>query len=163
MKETKYHQLCLWDPEDRILRQDFNRDNKTIDAALAALSSGKLGRVELIDERATTGPTTAFAPALWNVDWKDWEFFAVYAELPDDPSRFVTCTLGDTEFYRIEKHSTLALFWPGHDPSRQVKALLLSQAQSGLYVLDLTYQDFTEVDFYFDERSDIIFRTYGIR
>ena len=38
MEHTEYHQLSLWDEEDRILRTDFNSDNAKTEAALADLT-----------------------------------------------------------------------------------------------------------------------------
>ena len=35
MRKTANYDLCQWDPEDRILREDFNSDNEKIDAAIA--------------------------------------------------------------------------------------------------------------------------------
>ena len=37
MKKTTNYQLNQWDAEDRILREDFNQDNKKLDDAIAAL------------------------------------------------------------------------------------------------------------------------------
>ena len=34
MRKTANYDLCQWDPEDRILREDFNRDNEKIDGAI---------------------------------------------------------------------------------------------------------------------------------
>ena len=34
MKYTKNYQLNQWDAADRVLREDFNRDNQKIDTAL---------------------------------------------------------------------------------------------------------------------------------
>ena len=39
MKQTSNYQLNQWDPEDRILREDFNADNGKIDAALAEIKA----------------------------------------------------------------------------------------------------------------------------
>lgn len=36
MNYTENYQLTQWEPSDRVLREDFNRDNATIDAALKA-------------------------------------------------------------------------------------------------------------------------------
>ena len=36
MNQTSNYQLSQWDPEDRILRTDFNEDNAKVDAALKA-------------------------------------------------------------------------------------------------------------------------------
>ena len=35
MRKTANYDLCQWDAEDRILREDFNSDNEKIDAAIA--------------------------------------------------------------------------------------------------------------------------------
>ena len=35
MRKTANYDLCQWDSEDRILREDFNSDNEKIDAAIA--------------------------------------------------------------------------------------------------------------------------------
>lgn len=37
MQKTTNYQLSQWDAEDRILREDFNQDNKKLDDAIAAL------------------------------------------------------------------------------------------------------------------------------
>ena len=34
MERTENYQLCLWDPEDKVLRTDFNEDNEKIERAL---------------------------------------------------------------------------------------------------------------------------------
>lgn len=39
LNQTSNYQLSQWDPEDRILRTDFNSDNAKIDAALEGLKS----------------------------------------------------------------------------------------------------------------------------
>ena len=43
MEHTEYYQLSLWDPEDRILREDFNSDNAKTEAALADLTEAVAG------------------------------------------------------------------------------------------------------------------------
>ena len=37
MNYTKNYQLNQWDPTDRVLREDFNEDNRKIEAALGAI------------------------------------------------------------------------------------------------------------------------------
>lgn len=39
MKQTPQYQLCQWENMDRILMEDFNRDNAKLDAALAEVSA----------------------------------------------------------------------------------------------------------------------------
>lgn len=40
MKQTENYQLNQWDPEDRILREDFNRDNANVENGLTTLQKG---------------------------------------------------------------------------------------------------------------------------
>ena len=40
LRQTANYQLSQWDAEDRILREDFNRDNEKLDAAVAAAQAG---------------------------------------------------------------------------------------------------------------------------
>ena len=39
MDYTQYHQLSLWDEDDRILMEDFNSDHAKIDAAMAGFGN----------------------------------------------------------------------------------------------------------------------------
>lgn len=39
MKQTPQYQLCQWEKMDRILMEDFNRDDAKLDAALAEVSA----------------------------------------------------------------------------------------------------------------------------
>ena len=39
MKYTKNYQLNQWDAADRVLREDFNTDNREVDTALAAVQA----------------------------------------------------------------------------------------------------------------------------
>lgn len=36
---TQHYQLCLWEPGDKVLREEFNADHKKIDAAIKAVDS----------------------------------------------------------------------------------------------------------------------------
>ena len=48
MTKTEHYQLNQWEPTDRVLREDFNADNRKIEAALAAVPPVKL--LELVTE-----------------------------------------------------------------------------------------------------------------
>ena len=48
MKKTENVQLNQWDPEDRILRTDFNADNEKIDAAIGGVQAA-MRVVKLLD------------------------------------------------------------------------------------------------------------------
>ena len=75
MNQTSNYQLSQWDPEDRILRTDFNSDNAKIDAALV----GRLGAAELIAETLVTEDfVTSLTVDLTEVDWDQWSFVIVF-------------------------------------------------------------------------------------
>ena len=44
---TEHYQLNQWEPEDKVLRTDFNADNLKIDGALVALAEGKANQETL--------------------------------------------------------------------------------------------------------------------
>ena len=56
MERTENYQLCLWDPEDKVLRTDFNEDNEKIEQALAELETDKAEQTAL---SALVGQVTA--------------------------------------------------------------------------------------------------------
>ena len=39
MTKTEHYHINQWEPADRVLREDFNRDNEKIDAALNTIAS----------------------------------------------------------------------------------------------------------------------------
>ena len=43
MQKTEHYQLNQWEPADRVLRTDFNEDNRKIDAALEAMPQIAVG------------------------------------------------------------------------------------------------------------------------
>ena len=43
-KRTSNYNLCQWEPDDKVLRTDFNADNLAIDAALKNLDTGLAGK-----------------------------------------------------------------------------------------------------------------------
>ena len=47
MNQTTNYQLNQWDPDDKVLRTDFNADNAKLDAALHALDGQKADRSEV--------------------------------------------------------------------------------------------------------------------
>ena len=58
-QKTEYYELNQWLPTDQVLRTDFNADNAKIDAALAALDSGKADTTDLDALSATVAGHTA--------------------------------------------------------------------------------------------------------
>jgi len=77
--QTTNYQLCQWEPSDRILRTDFNRDNEKIDTALAAAAGQSVLRP--IREIITTESATSIQIQLDDIDWSQWQSIVVDAYL----------------------------------------------------------------------------------
>lgn len=82
MNKTANFQLTQWEKTDRIMMEDFNRDNAAIDAALksnadkaaAALAAAsaleqKLGLQHIQTVNGTTGNASIFT---YSIDWDQW-------------------------------------------------------------------------------------------
>lgn len=68
MKQTAQFGLNQWERTDRVLMDDFNNDNKKIDAALAS----KLGPREMI-KTMSLPIATSFDLDLSDIDWSQWD------------------------------------------------------------------------------------------
>jgi len=78
---TPNYQLNQWEPDDRVLRTDFNADNAKIDAALGALD--QRGRMEIISDYRSHGTVTGGSGfAAPNIDWNDWEYVCALLHYP---------------------------------------------------------------------------------
>ena len=94
MNKTANFQLTQWEKTDRIMMEDFNRDNAAIDAALkgnaeavaaetaareaADTELGKKAGLQLI-QTVTLAAGSDFASAAINVDWAQWaEVYVVF-------------------------------------------------------------------------------------
>ena len=90
MNETSYYQLCLWDEDDRILREDFNGDNAKVDAALKGLAD-QTGLQQLYHLELTEayGDRVLHVP-LDEVDWSKWMRLHIYTApaLPEGTTYF---------------------------------------------------------------------------
>ena len=54
MNQTTNYQLNQWDPDDKVLRTDFNADNAKIDAALASLAETAEEHTGALEAQAAT-------------------------------------------------------------------------------------------------------------
>ena len=50
--KTQHYQLNQWEAEDKVLRSEFNQDNRTIDEALSGLAGQTAGKAERVDVEA---------------------------------------------------------------------------------------------------------------
>lgn len=68
MQKTEHYQLNQWEPADRVLRTDFNEDNRKIDAALAkqlaAIAAAGNIRADILTYTGTGRDGTTSAPAV---------------------------------------------------------------------------------------------------
>lgn len=153
MKQTPQYQLCQWENMDRILMEDFNRDNAKLDAAL----NGKFGPAQLIKSMSLPSETR-FSLDLSDIDWSQWTaigFFldisaASNQEIPKVYCQVETDISGGVKEYCSSEHNgylamvtympfALALL-PMRDPTRQVRCVYLG-GLSGTGVAACSYQD----------------------
>lgn len=70
MTKTTNYQLNQWEPTDRVLREDFNADNRKIDAALNQLK--KQHSLELLyTYTAESSAESIVCPV--DINWNDWK------------------------------------------------------------------------------------------
>ena len=92
MRKTANYDLCQWDPEDRILREDFNRDNQKIDETMAGLNP----IVKLLDVTTKTDAKEVDLD-LTGVDWPLYREIQVWYQLN------TTHTTTDTLMIRLNR------------------------------------------------------------
>ena len=76
MKKTTNYQLSQWDAGDRILREDFNQDNKKLDNAIAALRDAS-PVVKLLDFTARSSQSK-MEISLADIDLSDYRELWIY-------------------------------------------------------------------------------------
>ena len=146
MNKTANFQLTQWEKTDRIMMEDFNRDNAAIDAALkgnaeavaaetaareaADTALGKKAGLQLIQTILfPKGGSSADKPL--TIQWSDWAIvLAVYQEPSDGRSYTLSFTTANAKVHPIIYNGpdvqTCALYFPFYDQSRPVRGLLWS-------------------------------------
>lgn len=146
MNKTANFQLNQWEKTDRIMMEDFNRDNAAIDAALksnaeavaaetaareaADTALGKKAGLQLIQTVPfPEGGSSADKPL--TIQWSDWAIvLAVYQEPSDGRSYTLSFTTANAKVHPIiydgPDVQTCALYFPLYDQSRPVRGLLWS-------------------------------------
>lgn len=146
MNKTANFQLNQWEKTDRIMMEDFNRDNAAIDAALkssadaitaetaareaADTTLGKKAGLQLIQTVPfPEGGSSADKPL--TIQWSDWAIvLAVYQEPSDGRSYTLSFTTANAKVHPIiydgPDVQTCALYFPLYDQSRPVRGLLWS-------------------------------------
>ena len=95
MRKTANYDLCQWDPEDRILREDFNRDNQKIDETMAGLNP----IVKLLDVTTKTDAKEVDLD-LTDIDWSLYREVQVWCRIT------TTHTDRDTVLVRLNKSTS---------------------------------------------------------
>ena len=152
MKKTQNHQLCLWDPEDRIRREDFNADNAELDAALAgqtAALAGKLGRTEYIlppVEQEILGLRNLYFP---QHDWNQWDRAELLVDCTPE-----ACVEGDGIEIGVDRglpifsikviQPAVLVFLPMRDASRPLQGYALTDKVNPFF-LDIPFSRFNNL------------------
>ena len=184
INKTANFQLTQWEKTDRIMMEDFNRDNAAIDAALksnadaitaetaareaADTALGKKAGLQLIQTVPfPEGGSSADKPL--TIQWSDWAIvLAVYQEPSDGRSYTLSFTTANSKVHPIIYNGpdvqTCALYFPLYDQSRPVRGLLWS-AEKLSYTT--TYEALTGIQLKADTDSGSIAGAkvtfYGIR
>ena len=184
MNKTANFQLNQWEKTDRIMMEDFNRDNAAIDTALkgnadavaaetaareaADTALGKKAGLQLIQTVPfPEGGSSADKPL--TIQWRDWAIvLAVYQEPSDGRSYTLSFTTANAKVHPIIYNGpdvqTCALYFPLYDQSRPVRGLLWS-AEKLSYTT--TYEALTGIQLKADTDSGSIAGAkvtfYGIR
>lgn len=184
MNKTANFQLNQWEKTDRIMMEDFNRDNAAIDTALkgnadavaaetaareaADTALGKKAGLQLIQTVPfPEGGSSADKPL--TIQWSDWAIvLAVYQEPSDGRSYTLSFTTANAKVHPIIYNGpdvqTCAPYFPLYDQSRPVRGLLWS-AEKLSYTT--TYEALTGIQLKADTDSGSIAGAkvtfYGIR
>ena len=81
MRKTANYDLCQWDPEDRILREDFNRDNEKIDGAIH-----QANRVVRLMDVVTDKAATQVDLDVSEIDWNAYHSILLYSDMASTAS-----------------------------------------------------------------------------
>ena len=134
MTQTEHYQLNQWSASDRVHHDDFNEDNRKIDAALA----GKAPARELLNK--TVVPGAFDSVFFWfgtgsDINWDDWEYVIMQAELKiplkdeNDKIELITQPTPET-LVTFNVSSFLLILFPMHDKTRKISGLVLGDGAS---------------------------------
>ena len=106
MKKTTNYQLSQWDAGDRILREDFNQDNKKLDNAIAALRDAS-PVVKLLDFTARSSQSK-MEISLADIDLSDYRELWIYPKFSASTTETnsIYLTVNDLTQYQTNSSST---------------------------------------------------------
>ena len=114
MRQTANYQLSQWDAEDRILREDFNSDNKKIDETMAALKAGNY--FEKLADVTTTQSCQQLDVDLSGVDFTQYDRLIIHPMIKTDATNFGYLRLnGISDPAVYNRNVALATFYTMYD------------------------------------------------
>lgn len=140
MNKTANFQLTQWEKTDRIMMEDFNRDNAAIDAALksnadnvaaetaareaADTALGKKAGLQLIETAVFSGKGKSSVAQL-SINWQDWAIVLLQYKRPTNTGKFsLSFTEHNTTLYYGYEDQISVIFYPLYNESQVVKGHL---------------------------------------
>lgn len=165
MNKTANFQLTQWEKTDRIMMEDFNRDNAAIDAALksnadaitaeaaareaAVTALASKSRFTKLGEWSLSADATTFEIPLTGIDWANWD--KVHLDCGVKNGSTVTLYLNSTSNSIMQITSTWSgtirpryTLEPGYNADRMVS---IRYADNCKVYTDLTYSGVTKLIF----------------
>lgn len=140
MNKTANFQLTQWEKTDRIMMEDFNRDNAAIDAALksnadaitaetaaretADTALGKKAGLQLIETAVFSGKGKSSVAQL-SINWQDWAIVLLQYKRPTNTGKFsLSFTEHNTTLYYGYEDQISVIFYPLYNECQVVKGHL---------------------------------------
>ena len=155
MNQTANYQLCQWDPTDRILMENFNKDNGKIDTALKentdAIAAEVTARaagdvyVKLLD-MTTEAAAQTITVDLSQLDLSPYQYLDVVADIPGNFNE-VWMRVNNIQSYTLPgSASTVGYFAVSQyddQVKNQIRARIIGRGGARLFCsfYDLSYQD----------------------
>lgn len=163
MNQTTNYQLNQWEKTDRILMEDFNRDNANLETALA----GKLGRSQILRTVTTQNSVRAISLRLDDVNWNEWAFlgfsfdntFTISSETNarymcdlNDGAASSHCSNSVSYMMYSQPYPFLFVLLPLHDGTRKVESVSFA-SPGGLGIGSCTFDQLTSLRVVFSSFS----------
>lgn len=142
MKNTEQYNLNQWEASDRIRMEDFNADNRKLEAALLE----KTGRMEYIRTVASQGGWYTWSPAFYPIKFDEWDAVFCWHDLRetaflDDDVLEITLVLENTlveKVVRVKPGDFLFALFPRHDLDSPAMGYVLGSG-SGVLITDVPF------------------------
>ena len=96
MNYTEHYQLNQWEPTDRVLREDFNEDNRKIEAAIAACA---MQNAQLLKSITLSEDLPRFEIDMGDINFNAWHAVVLRLELIGEGSVLLCTNQTYSEFF----------------------------------------------------------------